>query len=61
MNVTTDPSTPTNAAGDATIVGTVALPHPCKDPIVFVVNGNPSTPNGHNFAWFAMSNPEDGD
>jgi hypothetical protein len=61
MNVTTDPSTLTNPTGDATIVGKVALPHPCKDPIVFVVNGNPSTPGGHDFAWFAMSNAEDGD
>jgi hypothetical protein len=56
MNVTTDPATTTGASGDAMIQGKVSLPHPCKDPIVFVVNGNPSTPGGHDFAWFAMSN-----
>jgi hypothetical protein len=60
INVTTDPA-PTDTSGDATITGKVALPHRCKDPIVFVVNGNPRIPNGHDFAWFAMSNAEDGD
>jgi hypothetical protein len=60
VNVTTDPAPPTARSGNAMIVGKVALPHPCKDPIVFVVNGSPLTPNGHNFAWFAMSNAEDG-
>lgn len=59
MNVTTDPATPTDKSGDATITGQVALPHPCKDPIVFVVNGTASPSGG--FAWFAMSNAEDGD
>ena len=41
---------PANRVGDSTINGMVRLPHPCKDPIVFV-----AAPNG---AWFAMSNPE---
>lgn len=43
----TAPATPT---GNATINGTVALPHPCLNPIVFV-----TSPTG---AWFAMSNVE---
>ena len=42
---------PASAAGDATIDGTVTLPHPCKDPVLFV-----TSPGG---AWFAMSNAED--
>ena len=42
---------PASPAGDATIDGTVTLPHPCKDPILFV-----TSPGG---AWFAMSNAED--
>jgi hypothetical protein len=42
---------PATTTGDATIDATVALPNPCKDPIVFV-----TSPGG---AWFAMSNPED--
>jgi hypothetical protein len=46
----TAPATP---AGDATIVGAVSLPHPCKDPILFV-----TSPGG---AWFAMSSSEDDD
>jgi hypothetical protein len=54
MNVTTDPATTTGASGDAMIRAKVALPHPCKDPIVFVVNGTASASGG--FAWFAMSN-----
>ncbi len=58
VNVTTGPFA-TNAVGDATIEGSVALPHPCKDPIVFVVNGTASA--GGGFAWFAMSNGEDED
>lgn len=56
VNVTTGPFA-TNAAGDATIEGSVALPHPCKDPIVFVVNGAESA--GGGFAWFAKSNAEE--
>lgn len=44
-------------AGDSTIEDTVKLPHPCKDPIVFVVNGTASPSGG--FAWFAMSNSGD--
>ena len=58
MNVTTGPAV-TGPAGNATIDGTVALPHPCKDPIVFVVNGTASATGG--FAWFAMSNAEEDD
>lgn len=42
---------PASPAGDATIDGSVALPHPCKDPILFV-----TSPTG---AWFAMSNSEE--
>jgi hypothetical protein len=40
-------------AGDSTIVDTVALPHPCMQPIVFV-----GAPSG---AWFAMSNADQRD
>ena len=40
-------------AGDATIEDTVRLPHPCKQPIVFV-----TSPTG---AWFAMSNSDEED
>ena len=40
---------PASSAGNAEIEGMVILPHPCRDPIVFVVG-----PNGK---WFAMSNP----
>ena len=42
---------PASTAGDSTITGAVALPNPCKDPIVFV-----TSPGG---AWFAMSNGDD--
>ena len=42
---------PATSTGDATINGSVRLPHPCKDPILFV-----TSPGG---AWFAMSNSED--
>jgi len=45
LRTATAPATP---AGNATINGTVALPHPCQHPIVFV-----TSPTG---AWFAMSN-----
>ena len=48
LRTTTAPAT---GSGDATIDGSVSLPHPCKDPILFV-----TSPGG---AWFAMSNPED--
>ena len=41
---------PASMAGDSTINATVDLPHPCKDPIVFV-----AAPNG---LWFAESNNE---
>ena len=50
VNVRTATAAATKA-GDATINGTVTLPHPCLDPIVFV-----TSPTG---AWFAMSNGED--
>ncbi|HEV2215973.1 MAG TPA: hypothetical protein VGV88_00215 [Candidatus Dormibacteraeota bacterium] len=42
---------PATTSGDSTIDGSVSLPHPCKDPILFV-----TSPGG---AWFAMSNPAD--
>jgi hypothetical protein len=58
VNATTG-AFPASPTGDATIEGTVKLPHRCKDPIVFVVNGTP-TPTG-GFAWLAMSNAEDED
>ena len=54
MNVTTGPSA-ANRAGDSTINATVALPHPCKSPEVFV--GLTKT-NGV-FVWFAHSNTDD--
>jgi hypothetical protein len=38
---------PASPAGDSTIQATVVLPHPCTQPIVFVIG-----PNG---AWFSMS------
>jgi len=56
VNVTTGPAA-TGPAGNATIDATVALPHPCKDPIVFVVNGTARADGG--FSWFAQSNPEE--
>jgi hypothetical protein len=55
VNVTTDQFAASMPGGDATFEGRVALPHRCKDPILFVVNGNPSLDG--TFAWFAMSNP----
>ena len=48
---------PTTSSGDSTIVATVALPHPCKSPEVFV---GTTRANGQ-FIWFAQSNPESGD
>ena len=50
MNVSTA-NFPASSAGDSNINGHVDLPHPCKDPIVFV-----TSPGG---AWFAQSNSED--
>ena len=47
---------PASTAGDSTINTTVDLPHPCKDPVVFVGG----SPRG-SFIWFAMSNAEDDD
>ena len=44
---------PATSTGNATIEGSVALPHPCKHPILFV-----TSPTG---AWFAMSNLEEED
>lgn len=53
VNVSTAPA-PASIEGNAMITGKVMLPHPCKDPIVFV-----AAPSGQ---WFAMSNQEeDGD
>lgn len=40
-----------SATGDSTIEGSVALPHPCKAPEVFVGNAGG--------AWFAMSSSEE--
>jgi hypothetical protein len=58
MNVTTVLTrTNANAAGDSTINATVALPHPCKSPEVFVG----FTRADGSFVWFAHSNVEDGD
>ena len=54
MNVTTGPFA-ANAAGDSTINATVDLPHPCKDPEVFV---GLTRANG-SFVWFAHSNGEE--
>jgi hypothetical protein len=53
-NVTTGPFA-ASAAGDSTINATVALPHPCKSPEVFV---GFTKPNGV-FVWFAHSNSEE--
>jgi hypothetical protein len=50
-NVSTAAAAANTMTGDATITGTVALPHPCKDPIVFVTSAGG--------AWFAMSNGGD--
>ena len=49
MNVSTA-AFPASSAGDSTINGHVDLPHPCKDPIVFV-----AAPSGQ---WFAESNSD---
>ena len=56
VNVRTG-SSPATTTGDSTINGTVSLPHPCKNPEVFV---GVTRANG-TFAWFAMSNAEDDD
>ncbi len=52
VNVST-PAFAATPAGDSTINATVALPHPCRQPIVFV-----GAPTGQ---WFAMSNNDEGD
>jgi hypothetical protein len=49
VNVSTG-NFPASGAGDSTINGHVDLPHPCKDPIVFV-----AAPSGQ---WFAESNED---
>ena len=49
VNVETG-SAPASGTGDPTIDATVDLPHPCKDPVVFV-GGTP----GANFIWFART------
>ena len=47
---------PADGAGNSTITGTVALPHPCTTPEVFV-GGLITTPTGQViFRWFAVSN-----
>ena len=52
VNVSTLPQTfPADAAGDVTIVGSVKVPHPCREPIVFV-----TSPGG---AWFAKSSSDE--
>ena len=48
-NVST-PNFAANAAGDAHIQAVIDLPHPCKQPIIFV-----AAPTGQ---WFAESNPD---
>jgi hypothetical protein len=50
VNVRTG-TAPASASGDSTIDGTVALPHPCLQPELFV-----TSPGG---AWFAVSIAED--
>ncbi len=54
MNVTTGPFA-ASKAGDSTISATVALPHPCKNPEVFVG----LTRSNGAFVWFAHSNGSD--
>src|SRR5713226_6715054 len=54
VNVTTGPFA-ASKAGDSTISATVALPHPCKNPEVFVG----LTRSNGAFVWFAHSNSED--
>jgi len=56
MNKTTQPVA-TNPAGNATFNTTIALPHPCKSPEVFVG----LTRSTGEFVWFAQSNIEDED
>jgi hypothetical protein len=58
VNVTTGLSPASVPGGDSTINATVALPHPCKDPLVFVGTTNATT---GAFAWFAVSNGEGDD
>lgn len=41
---------PASPAGDAHIQAVISLPHPCKQPIIFV-----AAPTGQ---WFAQSNPD---
>ncbi|HEY6875704.1 MAG TPA: hypothetical protein VI384_05030 [Candidatus Dormibacteraeota bacterium] len=58
VNVTTG-LFPATVSGDSSIHDTVALPHPCKSPQVFV-----GAVLGGHFRWFAVSNAsdeEDGD
>jgi hypothetical protein len=54
MNVTTGPF-PASTTGDSTINETVDLPHPCKNPEVFVG----LTKADGTFVWFAHSNTDD--
>jgi hypothetical protein len=52
VNVSTG-NFPASMAGDSTIHATVDLPHPCKDPEVFV-----GATIGGTFLWFAESNDD---
>lgn len=45
-----------STAGDAMINTTVALPHPCTTPEVFVGGLLPAATGGTVFRWFAVSN-----
>ena len=49
VNVSTG-TFPASSAGDAHIHAVIDLPHPCKQPIIFV-----AAPTGQ---WFAESNPD---
>jgi hypothetical protein len=52
VNVSTLPQTfPADAAGNVTIEGSVTLPRPCMDPILFVTSSGG--------AWFAESNSDE--
>jgi hypothetical protein len=55
VNVTTG-LFPASTAGDSTIDTTIAVPHPCKSPEVFV-----GAVLGGQFRWFAVSNLSEND
>ena len=50
------PGVVATSTGDATIDATVALPHPCTTPEVFVGGLLPAATGGTVFRWFAVSN-----